>query len=175
MSEDRNIRRMVFAAERRARATGNWGPWEVIEQSVAQMRAWRHQGGMGFSGWMLDVHTIWKNEWCVVMIRDVPTEWGTVKHAVVRTAMNAELKWSEKQRLKNEVFDAASIAIEVYPHADRVIDAADVYHLWILPVGMELPFGIHARDCGSDGGFRPKMERDHIKQGMLIRLTHTNA
>jgi hypothetical protein len=61
-----------------------------------------------------------------VMSRTIETSWGIVKHLCIRNAENTDIKWSEKQRIKNEL-----------------VDEANMYHLWVLPEDMELPFGLH--------------------------------
>lgn len=35
------------------------------------------------------------------------------------------------------------VAIEVFPTKKNLVDVCDVYHLWVLPKGFQLPFGIH--------------------------------
>lgn len=54
--------------------------------------------------------------------------------------------WAEKQQIKDELFGTNRTAIEVYPTEDRLVDTADVYHLWVFPKGFQLPFGIHPKE-----------------------------
>lgn len=56
-------------------------------------------------------------------------------------------KWRDFQRLKNELCGAESEAVEMYPRESRLIDGADQYHLWVLPWGVNFPFGF---DGGRD-------------------------
>lgn len=79
----------------------------------------------------------------VVMTRLVETSWGIVKHLCIRNAANTDIKWSEKQRIKNEVVGPERIAIEVFPKISQLVDEANMYHLWVLPEGIELPFRLH--------------------------------
>lgn len=148
----RDVRRQVYAAERKERANGAWRAWEFIETPPELHQLWH-------KGWTRDIHTVARNGWCSVLIRDVPTPWGIVKHAAIRTALQAELGWAEMQRLKNEVFGADAVAIEVYPPKASTIDEADMYHLWVLPQGMTLPFGLHENDPGSAAHYRPEARR----------------
>ena len=46
---------------------------------------------------------------------------------------------------------ADRVAVEVYPPESQLVDDADLYHLWVLPAGFELPFGLHGATA-SDGG-----------------------
>jgi hypothetical protein len=77
-----------------------------------------------------------------VMIRTVETEWGSVEHMTVTSAENNDIPWSEKQRIKNEIFGPERVAVEVFPKESELVDATNMYHLWILPKGMQLPFKI---------------------------------
>ncbi|MGM0806493.1 MAG: DUF7694 domain-containing protein [Bacillota bacterium] len=77
-----------------------------------------------------------------ILIRTVETEWGLVEHAAIRNGDNTDIPWGEKQRIKNEVFGTERVAIEVFPKESELVDAANMYHLWILPEDMELPFKI---------------------------------
>ena len=55
-------------------------------------------------------------------------------------------------QIKNELFGEKRAAIEVYPSQDRLVDAADTYHLWVFEKGFKMPFGIHPRDEKAYGG-----------------------
>ena len=50
-----------------------------------------------------------------------------------------------KQEIKNELFGENRVAIEVFPEEKSKIGAQDIYHLWIMPKGFKLPFGIHVK------------------------------
>lgn len=88
-----------------------------------------------------------------VCSRLIKTEWGTVEHVtiqrihsddeVARTDGERDIPWAEKQAIKDEIFGKNRVAIEVFPSADRMVDLADVYHLWVFEEGFRLPFGIH--------------------------------
>lgn len=78
----------------------------------------------------------------VVLVRDVETEWGTIQHAVMRNTDNTDIPWAEKQRIKNELFGKEAVALEVFPAMSELIDAADMYHIWVLPADFKLPFTI---------------------------------
>lgn len=57
-----------------------------------------------------------------------------------------DIPWNVKQEIKNELFGKARIAVEVYPEDSHLLDVCDVYHLWVLPKGFKMPFGIHLKD-----------------------------
>ena len=74
------------------------------------------------------------------------TEWGKVIHCAFRNKDGTDITWREKQWLKNSLFGENRVAIEVFPAKDRLVDAANMYHIWVFEEGFELPFGIHDKD-----------------------------
>lgn len=94
----------------------------------------------------------------VVLSRQINTSIGIVEHMAIRNADNTDIPWATKQRIKNELAGRKRVAIEVFPSENRLIDAAGMYHLWILPEGFELPFGIHPEDMRGSA-----VERDLLR------------
>jgi hypothetical protein len=135
----RDIRRMVFAQERNERASGRWTPF--ARRPLDEMRA--ALGGMP-GGWLRQINRVWSNGWLVVLVRTIETTalGLAVEHAAFRTAMQSELSWREKQRMKNEIFGADRMGVEVFPQTADLIDAADMYHLWVFPFGYRFDFGL---------------------------------
>lgn len=43
------------------------------------------------------------------------------------------------------------IGVEVYPRDADLVDQANIYHLWVLPLGFELPFGLHEGAASGQG------------------------
>lgn len=80
-------------------------------------------------------------QYCV-MTRKINTVWGGIEHACIKSANDSDISWSEKQRIKNELFGENVTAIEVFPASNNLVDAANMYHLWILPEKFNLPFGL---------------------------------
>lgn len=83
----------------------------------------------------------------VVMSRLIDTAIGTVEHLCIRNADNSDISWSEKQKIKNDLIGRKRTAIEIFPSESRLIDEAGMYHLWVLPEEINLPFGIHPEDA----------------------------
>lgn len=96
------------------------------------------------TGWFNEFSRVLRdnNNQFVVMIRDVETTWGIVEHACIKSASDDDIPWRDKQRIKNELFGSERIAVEVFPKTSELVDHAMMYHIWVLPDGMELPFGI---------------------------------
>lgn len=141
----RDVRRAAYAQERSERASGKWSSWK--RAPTPQMAAAFHQADRAVPnafGWCRQIHTVWTNGWCCVMVRTVAqTTLGVaVDHVALRTALGAELGWREKQRIKDELMGKDRMAIEVYPRDSELIDAADMYHLWVFPVGFRFDFGL---------------------------------
>ena len=135
----RDMRRMVFAQERNERASGRWTPF--ARRGADELRA-QIVGRPG--GWLREVDQVWSNGWLVVLVRRIEhTALGyPVEHAAFRTASQSELCWREKQRMKDVLFGNDRMAIEIFPRKADLIDAADMYHLWVLPAGVRFDFGL---------------------------------
>jgi hypothetical protein len=105
-----------------------------------------------YSGWLVDVSEVLVDEaqrYCI-LIREVDTPWGKVEHAAIRNAASTDIPWAEKQRIKNEVFGEGRTALEVFPTKENLVDAANMYHLCVLPEGFRLPFGIKNEEGKKD-------------------------
>lgn len=86
-----------------------------------------------------------------IVVDDRQTPWGVVRHLEISRKDNQPIhNWHDLQRIKNEVAGEHRVAVEVYPDVDRLVDAQHAYHLWVLPEGFELPFGIHEKDLPDD-------------------------
>lgn len=68
------------------------------------------------------------------------TPWGECVHVMVQG--EGAKSWAEKQRIKNLIVGPQRLAIEVFPPESELVDQADVFHLWVLPDGFQLPFGL---------------------------------
>lgn len=58
--------------------------------------------------------------------------------------------WRHLQRLKNELLGPEREAVEVFPAESRLVDTANLFHLWALPEGWRVPFG-YTRRMVADG------------------------
>lgn len=96
------------------------------------------------NGWVgeLNLALVDKNKNYCVMIRKVQTSWGEIEHACIRNTASTDIPWSEKQKIKNEIFGENATAIEVFPSEKNLVDEANMYHLWVLPNDFKLPFSL---------------------------------
>lgn len=96
------------------------------------------------NGWFAELDRVYSSEdgQYAVMTRPVETEWGRLIHACIRNVEGTDIPWAEKQRIKDELLGTDRTAIEVFPASSDLVDEANMYHLWVLPAGMRLPFTI---------------------------------
>jgi hypothetical protein len=118
--------------EKRALQTGEWGEWEDGPLPPPSPSL----------GWLGRVRTTKRNRVFAVLIRTVRTPWGEVEHAAIRNLSSTDVPWAAKQRIKNELFGEDRVGVELFPPRSELVDGANMYHLWILPVGYRLPFGL---------------------------------
>ena len=95
--------------------------------------------------WLPQMDKYWESsDGYSVMSRKIRSEWGVVEHVTIqRLGCFGDVPWAVKQEIKNELFGERATAIEVFPDERNLVDVCDVYHLWILPDGFKIPFGIH--------------------------------
>lgn len=72
-----------------------------------------------------------------------PEKKGLVHLSVHRHDRHPVADWRHMQQIKNEVMGPDRWALEVYPPEEFLVDAANEYHLWVLPEGHDLPFAYH--------------------------------
>ena len=94
------------------------------------------------TGWFGELNKAWVDSAYAVMSRTIQTDWGEVEHACIRNIDNTDIPWAEKQRIKNELFGEDRTAIEVFPTTADLVDEANMYHIWVLPKGFKIPFGL---------------------------------
>lgn len=133
---NRGEQRHAKALERKAWKTGDWGVWRFTNLP---------HGIPNGNGWCREVREVHANDLYVVLVRPLDTAWGKVQHLAIRTASHLEPPWRDKQRIKNSLFGPEYAAVEVMPPQDELVDEADMYHMWVLPAGMPLPFTIFNR------------------------------
>lgn len=117
-----------------------------------------YMGCYNHDTWLKKMDRCWmSNDGYQVTSRIIFTEWGKVEHAAITKSITTDIEnlkgmtfngesdipWKIKQEIKNELFGEDRIAIEVFPKESNLIDASDTYHLWIMPKGFKMPFGIH--------------------------------
>lgn len=135
---NRQDRRRALAQARRSERRGEWGPWETIPISD------EHRARAGLPG----LAVAFRNDVFSVQVYPRATEWGEVLHLMVRRHDSAPVRaWHDLQRIKSTlpIVGPERVAVEVYPRESELVDDANMYHLWVLPEAVELPFGLRGR------------------------------
>ena len=88
--------------------------------------------GNGWFGQMNRCY-VYNKQYCA-MTREIETEWGKVIHCCFRNLAGCDIPWAEKQWLKDSLFGEDRVAIEVFPAKDRLVDAANMYHIWAFKI-----------------------------------------
>lgn len=79
-----------------------------------------------------------------VQISIVTADIGEVVHLWIRRHDGSMPRsWSDLQRIKNDMVGPERVAVEVFPPVSELVDGANMAHLWVLPEGHVLPFGLH--------------------------------
>lgn len=117
-----------------------WGPWEW-RNHIADPRhelTRRYAQRMGLKRACLNL--VYS-----VLFFERASEWGTIDHLLIRRHDGAAgpFPWSDLQRIKDELCGPERVAVEVFPAQSQLVDDANCRHLWALPEGFALPFGLH--------------------------------
>lgn len=66
---------------------------------------------------------------------------GSMHLSFKRNDRAAVRDWRHFQAIKNAVAGPEREAVEIFPPESNLVDAANEYHLWVLPEGMQSPLG----------------------------------
>jgi hypothetical protein len=128
---DRKAAAKTFQGLLKAKAWGIWQKASAVELERRRMELL--QGCIAF---------FW-NDLYSVQIFPRETNWGEVTQLLIRRHDGKpNIPWAHKQRIKTELVGPERTAVEVFPSELDLVDQAHCYHLWVLPEGMDLPFGL---------------------------------
>lgn len=65
---------------------------------------------------------------------------GAIHLSIRHNDRRAVRDWRHFQRIKNELAGKEREAIEIFPPESQLVDTANQYHLFVLPVGVSTPF-----------------------------------
>lgn len=108
-----------------------WGVWQDRSEMV---RLYSKIPGM---------YAAFMNQVISVQLSMDVTEWGEIRHLWIKRHDEKPVQWQEMQRIKNELIGQDRVGLEVYPAVSELIDVANMYHMWILPAAMKLPFTLN--------------------------------
>jgi hypothetical protein len=98
------------------------------------------------SGWPTEIEPpigmtrLFKNARLLVFFCDRPG--GLQLMMVQRIDGRDGLTWDELYETKNVLGFADFEAVEIYPRVDMLVNVANMRHLWLLPNGRTMPFGL---------------------------------
>lgn len=115
--------------------------------------------GLYHGQWQPEMDRCWirKEDGVCVCSRLIKTRLGNVEHVTITRKKESpyqifgndgsgDFSWAEKQQIKDELFGENRMAVEVFPTAERLINTADVYHLWVFDKKFVPAFGIHPKE-----------------------------
>ena len=127
----------------------NFFKWSTSHKTIP-MKYLHNEYGLYNGTWSAQMDRYWEStDGYSVCSRQLRTEWGVVEHVTIQKLGgltndgSRDIPWVVKQEIKDELFGDRLTAIEVFPDKKSLVDVCDVYHLWVLPKGFQLPFGIH--------------------------------
>lgn len=86
---------------------------------------------------------VWINDRYTVIVYDHPN--GIIQLSIRRNDREYPRDWRHFQRIKNDICGPEREACELYPRESRLVDGANQFHLWVLPEGIDFPFGYNER------------------------------
>ncbi len=88
----------------------------------------------------------WGNAWYQVVLRVRPpvppaVEVPIAQLSIKRWDREQVFEWRDLQRIKDDILGTGIEAMQLFPASDRIVDTANQYHLWALPIGMTFGVG----------------------------------
>lgn len=87
----------------------------------------------------LDHYEAWGNDVYQALVRVF--EDGLLHISFKRHDRKMIREWRHIQAIKNEIAGAERTGIELFPPESNLMDTSNEYHLFVLPEGVEMPFG----------------------------------
>lgn len=112
---------------------------------------------------------IWCNDQYQVNIDHNPehgfgAEIGLTHLSIKRLDKKPIHDWRDLQEIKNMLTGPEREGLEIYPAESRLVDAANQFHIWVLPLGAKIPCGFMERGVTGKqpfgGGQRPLQEKE---------------
>lgn len=127
-------RRSKIKPPKRIRAEmAGWGPWEDISTRQAIAPDVRH---LFVSAWRNKVYSV-----RIYQCLYPSFEKECLLFSITRRDARPGIPWWVKMVIKHELAGPDREAVEIYPPSHEILDAANIYYLICLPVGVSL--GMH--------------------------------
>jgi hypothetical protein len=135
---------------RRSRALPPWTAFEEAEVIVGPASEVPLRNQLIAEGQRIFVNSryqVWVRDFTDVKDPDA----GIWTHLSIKNNdKSARHDWRDYQRIKNELCDPEREALEVYPPESMLVDTANQFHLWVMPVGLVMPVGFRDRRAVSE-------------------------
>jgi hypothetical protein len=111
-----------------------WGPWLDRTYMI------NYVGGKA-------PHNLYKavvnDLYSVQFFKHQHTNWGEILQLMVKRNDERPIRsWKDMQRIKNDLVGAERVAVEVFPPQSELVDVGNLYWMWVLPEGFQLPFPV---------------------------------
>lgn len=123
MAREAAVRRAVA----RSLAKHGWEPMRALER-----------GQDGTPPWPSYATRIFRNNRFTAIINDnAETTAGKAARVFIEAHhAGREVLWGDLQRVKNEIFGRDVLAVQYFPRESELIDAANIYWLYVYPQGV---------------------------------------
>lgn len=105
---------------------------------------WNHKpiepGEIPGAGWAGAMREAWENQIYAVLSRPFMAGGLEMTHLAIRSFFADDIPWRDKMRIKDELCGAQRHAVEIFPARALLVDAANMYHLWVYPETYVPPF-----------------------------------
>lgn len=92
-------------------------------------------------GELSEHETMWQNRFYVVIRKYLQgTHEGAIHLSIRHVDRKAIRDWRHFQRIKNELAGESREGLEIFPPEEFLVDTANQYHLFVMPVGQTTPF-----------------------------------
>lgn len=131
-------------SKRKQQRHGARKPWEPLYRVEINPQLQEVRKKLGVQ----PVDEVWVNDIYQVVV--VNFESGMTHLSIKRDDRHVVRDWRHLQSIKNEICGEDRWGVEIFPPESALVDSANEYHLFVLPAGVELPFGFHDPLVSSD-------------------------
>jgi hypothetical protein len=145
----RNDRRVI-------KPPAEWGPWVYRPTTAGKTLPNGMPTPPELRDWARGLLWAAYNHVYTVQARIIAGAWGDIEHLVIRTndrspAVARAVPWWHYQLIKQLCAHGDQRwAVEVFPPNTEIVDAEDLYHLWVFPLGFAPPFNLFHGDVDAE-------------------------
>jgi hypothetical protein len=124
-----------------------WGDWFAMRLTPEQHATLREYK-------VAPPWRIWRNNVYEIWMYQLPLKgWPNMVHlSIKRNDKGVIFDWREMQRIKSELMGAQFEGVQLFPAENRVVDAANQYHMYVLADERQrFPFGCEGRGVDYSG------------------------